>query len=261
MSKIKYALNWVLTVILFLCCIAAGFSYSGVLFFIAGILVLPPASKLMFGKISFYDVKIKWSVLAVLVVIAVIFFPRAGRISDKAVTPIDSALSDIATESESAVTKTADTVKTDTEAVDKDRELAAESRRLAEESLRLESEAESRRLADESSKLASEAESRRLAEESSRAEAARLAEESIRAAEAEAESRRQAEEAAQREAAEQAGLNGEPGANENTGQTVYVTPTGKRYHLDPDCGGKNSTPATLDAALARGLTPCKKCAK
>ncbi|MDO5479245.1 MAG: hypothetical protein Q4G23_08800 [Clostridia bacterium] len=42
--------------------------------------------------------------------------------------------------------------------------------------------------------------------------------------------------------------------------TVYVTPTGKRYHLSPTCGGKNSKASTLDAALQRGLTPCKKCA-
>lgn len=43
-------------------------------------------------------------------------------------------------------------------------------------------------------------------------------------------------------------------------ETVYITPTGKRYHLDPDCGGKNSYEATMDIALRRGLTPCKKCA-
>ncbi len=47
----------------------------------------------------------------------------------------------------------------------------------------------------------------------------------------------------------------------DTSGTVYVTPTGKRYHLDPDCGGKNSRPATLNDATGRGLTPCKKCAQ
>ena len=45
------------------------------------------------------------------------------------------------------------------------------------------------------------------------------------------------------------------------GQSVYVTPTGKRYHYSPTCGGKNSTASTLSAAQARGLTPCKKCAR
>lgn len=37
----------------------------------------------------------------------------------------------------------------------------------------------------------------------------------------------------------------------------YRTPTGKRYHLDPNCGGKNSY-KTTDIS---GLTPCAKCAK
>ena len=36
----------------------------------------------------------------------------------------------------------------------------------------------------------------------------------------------------------------------------YRTPTGKRYHIDPDCGGKNSF-QTNDIS---DLTPCKKCA-
>lgn len=45
-------------------------------------------------------------------------------------------------------------------------------------------------------------------------------------------------------------------------QTVYITPTGKRYHLISTCGGKNSTPASLDDAIQiYNLTPCKKCAQ
>lgn len=43
--------------------------------------------------------------------------------------------------------------------------------------------------------------------------------------------------------------------------TVYVTPTGKRYHYSKDCAGKNGTAATLQQAQARGLTPCAKCAQ
>ena len=48
--------------------------------------------------------------------------------------------------------------------------------------------------------------------------------------------------------------------NETQSKSVYITPTGKRYHFDPDCGGKNSYAATMDIALGKGLTPCKKCA-
>ncbi len=41
--------------------------------------------------------------------------------------------------------------------------------------------------------------------------------------------------------------------------TIYRTPTGKRYHLDKDCGGKNSYEVTIDEAINAGLTPCQKC--
>ena len=37
----------------------------------------------------------------------------------------------------------------------------------------------------------------------------------------------------------------------------YVTPTGKKYHLDPNCGGKNSRRTTNIS----GLSPCSKCAR
>lgn len=42
---------------------------------------------------------------------------------------------------------------------------------------------------------------------------------------------------------------------------VYRTPSGKRYHFDPQCGGKNSYATTLKGAKQAGLTPCKKCAQ
>lgn len=42
--------------------------------------------------------------------------------------------------------------------------------------------------------------------------------------------------------------------------TVYITPTGKRYHYSASCAGKNATPTTISNAKSRGLTPCQKCA-
>ena len=54
---------------------------------------------------------------------------------------------------------------------------------------------------------------------------------------------------------------GSSSATITDGQTVYVTPTGKRYHLKASCAGKNATPSTVSKAKARGLTPCKKCAQ
>ncbi len=41
--------------------------------------------------------------------------------------------------------------------------------------------------------------------------------------------------------------------------TVYVTPTGKRYHYSSSCNGGSYSPTTLEQALARNLTPCQKC--
>lgn len=45
----------------------------------------------------------------------------------------------------------------------------------------------------------------------------------------------------------------------NTLGTVYRTPSGTKYHIDPECGGKNSYEITLQEAENVGLTPCKKC--
>lgn len=42
-------------------------------------------------------------------------------------------------------------------------------------------------------------------------------------------------------------------------RTVYITKTGKRYHYNDHCNGGTYFEATLDDALSRGLTPCKKC--
>ena len=43
-------------------------------------------------------------------------------------------------------------------------------------------------------------------------------------------------------------------------RTVYVTPTGKKYHYSSSCNGGSYSAVTLDNALARGLTACEKCA-
>lgn len=47
----------------------------------------------------------------------------------------------------------------------------------------------------------------------------------------------------------------------NISQTkaVYRTPSGKKYHFDFECGGKNSYEVTLEEAKKAGLNPCLKC--
>ena len=51
-------------------------------------------------------------------------------------------------------------------------------------------------------------------------------------------------------------LSKEPQVNSNV-REVYITPSGKRYHYDPQCGGKNSYKVGINSV--GGRTPCQKC--
>lgn len=50
------------------------------------------------------------------------------------------------------------------------------------------------------------------------------------------------------------------GNTEIKSRTVYITPSGKRWHLEQNCAGKNATVTTQEKAEEQCLTPCKKCA-
>ena len=100
-----------------------------------------------------------------------------------------------------------------------------------------------------------EKEAERIAAEKAEAEriAAEKAEaERIAAEKAEAE-RVAAEQAAAQSAASQ------QSSQQTNSRTVYVTPTGKKYHYNSNCNGGSYSPTTLEKALAMNLTPCKKC--
>ena len=101
----------------------------------------------------------------------------------------------------------------------------------------------------ENEKRIAEEKAQKEAEEMAAAEQKRKEEE--RAAEEE-KARKKAEEAAK----QQQSTNSQ---NTNNSRTVYITPTGKRYHYVSTCGGKNSRATTLSEAISRGLTPCQKC--
>lgn len=47
-------------------------------------------------------------------------------------------------------------------------------------------------------------------------------------------------------------------AGENVGETVYVTPHGKKYHSSAKCAGKNATEISLEEAK-KSYSPCKRC--
>ena len=128
----------------------------------------------------------------------------------------------------------------------------AEAAKKAEaERLKKEQEAK----AAEEKRAAEQAEADRKAEEkraAEQAEAARKAEEARVAQEAAAQQAAAAQAQAEAEAQQQAA------AEPAQGQTVYVTPTGSKYHTHK-CGNGTYTPATLEEAQARGLEPCSKC--
>lgn len=82
---------------------------------------------------------------------------------------------------------------------------------------------------------------------------------------AEKASKEQAEkEAAEKAAAEQAAAAAaaqtaqEQAAAQQQGETVYITPSGKRWHRSARCAGDNAIAVTMDQVGNR--TPCKKCA-
>lgn len=47
---------------------------------------------------------------------------------------------------------------------------------------------------------------------------------------------------------------------EDNSRTVYITPTGKKYHYSKSCAGKNAI-STSENDASSSYDPCKKCAQ
>lgn len=80
-------------------------------------------------------------------------------------------------------------------------------------------------------------------------------------AEQEAAEKAAAEKAAQEQAAAEAAAAQQAAQEQAAAQqseTVYITPSGKRWHRSASCAGKNARAVTMDQV--GGRTPCKKCA-
>lgn len=81
------------------------------------------------------------------------------------------------------------------------------------------------------------------------------------AAKAKAEQEAAAEKAAQEQAAAEAAAAQQAAQEQAAAQqseTVYITPSGKRWHRSASCAGKNARAVTMDQVGSR--TPCQKCA-
>lgn len=114
-------------------------------------------------------------------------------------------------------------------------------------------------LAEEKTRQEAEEKAQQEAQEQAR----KAAEEEQARAKAEQEKKKAAEEAKKTTSSSSSGNKSSSSSKNNNnshGRQVYRTPHGKRYHFDPDCGGKNSYQITMGAAISAGLTPCKKCA-
>lgn len=114
-------------------------------------------------------------------------------------------------------------------------------------------------LAEEKARQEAEEKAQQEAQEQAR----KAAEEEQARAKAEQEKKKAAEEVKKTTSASSSGNKSSSSSKNNNnshGRQVYRTPHGKRYHFDPDCGGKNSYQITMGAAISAGLTPCKKCA-
>lgn len=106
----------------------------------------------------------------------------------------------------------------------------------------------------EEQKVKKIAEKKKLEKQKAKEEAERKQQEEKRKAEEQKQqaiAQEQARQVTQEQAVAQA-------KQQNNQQTVLITPTGKKYH-NHVCGNGNYSPATLQEALNRGLTPCEKC--
>lgn len=147
-----------------------------------------------------------------------------------------------------------------------DNERIEKEKKEAEEQAKKEEEEQKKREAEEKAKKEAEEQAKKEADEKAKKEAE---EQAKKEAEEQAKKQTQATSSqktnknSQTTSSKKGTTSSSSHSNSNNthGKSVYRTPSGKRYHFDPDCGGKNSYQTTLDAAKSAGLTPCKKCAQ
>ena len=127
------------------------------------------------------------------------------------------------------------------------------------------SEQKTEKKAAEEAKAKQEAEKKAAEQAKAKQEAEKKAAEEAKAkqeAEKKAAEEAKAKQEAEKKAAEQAAKATNPpppSAPNSNSVTIYITPTGKRYHYDSKCNGGTYNESTLDKAKELGLTPCSKC--
>lgn len=147
---------------------------------------------------------------------------------------------------------------TDEKAAQEQAEKEAAEKAAAEQAAKAEREAAEKAAAE---KAAAEAAAKAKAEQEAAEKAA--AEQAAAEAAAKAQAEKEAsEKAAQEQAAAEAAAAQqaaqEQAAAQQQSETVYVTPSGKRWHRSASCAGKNARAVSIDQVGSR--TPCQKCA-
>lgn len=140
---------------------------------------------------------------------------------------------------------------------------AADADATAEQTAQTEQQAAAEQAAAEKAAAEKAAAEQKAAEEKAAAEkaAAEKAAAEKAAAEQAAAEKAAAEKAAQEQAAAEAAAAQQAAQEQAAAQqseTVYITPSGKRWHRSASCAGKNARAVTMDQVGSR--TPCQKCA-
>lgn len=145
---------------------------------------------------------------------------------------------------------------------------AADADATAEQTAQTEQQAAAEQAAAEKAAAEKAAAEQKAAEEKAAAEkaaaekaAAEKAAAEQAAAEKAAAEKAAAEKAAQEQAAAEAAAAQQAAQEQAAAQqseTVYITPSGKRWHRSASCAGKNARAVTMDQVGSR--TPCQKCA-
>ena len=235
--SVKNIIVWIVSIFSILAGICSNeFTISNILFIFAGLCIMPPIVNKITTKTKKYSKKMKWIIFILLTIFAYGTYPVDNSIE----TNNNYTDSSIVTEE-----------KKETEEQAK-KEAEEQAKKEAEEQAKKEAEEQAKKEAEEQAKKEAEEQAKKEAEEQAKKEAEEQAKK-----EAEEQARKQAEEQARKQAVAQQAQS----QQQSNSRGVYRTPSGKRYHFDPNCGGKNSYSTTLDSAISSGLTPCQKCAQ
>ena len=221
MKKTKKIIPWVFSLFMFLCFILLKPFGISNLLFLSSGLSIIPPLVKWINKRKKYGEKLKWCVFIILFIFSI--FTYQGNLNQ------DSKSNQ-------------NTVNYISQSEEQAKQQEEEKRQAEEQTKQQEEE---RRQAEEQAKQQEEEERRRAEEQAKQQE----------------EERQQAEEQAKQQEKENQQSSINSNENKNKSRTVYITPSGKRYHYSSACAGKNARATTKDQAKLQGFTPCEKCAK